>query len=48
MQQSEFKISDSAESYDEKTDEYTTLRKSAKCPNYQRYRNQIFIAQIEN
>ena len=38
MQQSEFKISDSVESYDEKTDEITTLRKSAQFPNYQRYR----------
>ena len=46
MQQSKFKISISVESYDEKTDEITTLPKSAWFPNYQRYQTKILIAQI--
>ena len=48
MQQSGFKISDSVESYDGKTDEITTLWKSALFPNYRRCRIQIWIAQIED
>ena len=48
MQQSVFKISISVESYDEKTDEITTLRKSAMFPNYQRYQILILMPQIED
>ena len=50
MQQSEFKISDLLESYGEKTDEITNLRcgKVHSFPSCQRYRIQIFIAQIED
>ena len=47
MKSSEFKNSNSVESYDEKTVEITTLWKSAYFPNYQRYPSQILIAQIE-
>ena len=50
MKPSEFKISISVESYVGKLLKMTniaTLPKTAKLSNYQRYRFQIFIAQIE-
>ena len=48
MRQSELKKIISVESYDEKTDEIATLRKSTLFPNYQRYQIQVLIAQIED
>ena len=51
MKLSEFKFSISVEGYNEKTAEnyrncYVVEKR--KCPNYQRYRSQILIAQIED
>ena len=48
MQLSEFKVSISVESYDEKTDEITMLWKSVWFPNYQWYQIQMLIAQIND
>ena len=51
MKPSEFKISISVESYDEKLlkiTEIATLLKIEMFLNYQRYRSQILIAQIED
>ena len=51
MKPSESHISLSVKSYDEKwlkITEIATLLKSALFPNYQRYRSQILIAQIED
>ena len=48
MKQSEFKISISVESYDEKTAETATLPKSVQFPNYGRYRFHILKAQIHD
>ena len=51
MKPSEFKISISVESYNEKLLKITkilTLPKSRQFPNYQRYRSQILIAQIQD
>ena len=46
MKPSEFEISTSVKSYDEKTPKNN--RRKAQFPNYRRYQSQILIAQIKD